>query len=145
MRRTLHESGCDIELFAIAVRPRLGVLEQLERLPRGSKVGVAYVSEDTYAAERLHRMTEALKHAGLRFIEVRPLLLVGEPDATTFEGLGALVVRPENFAAVRRVVPDDVAVIEFINELDAASREFLREVFQDLTGRNLRKLASGAA
>jgi hypothetical protein len=32
-------------------------------------------------------------------------------------------------------VPDGLAVIEFVNELDAASREFLREVFNDLGAR----------
>jgi DNA-binding transcriptional regulator YhcF (GntR family) len=149
VRRTLRDIDLNAELFAIAVRPHLGVLEQLERLPRGSKVGVAYVSEDTFAAERLRRMTEALEHAGMRSIQFRPLLLQGESDAVAFEGLDALVVRPENFAAVRRVLPDGLAVIEFVNELDAASREFLREIFQDLRGRSLglslRKSASDVA
>jgi len=149
VRRSLRELSLNLELFAIAVRPHLGVLEQLERLPRGSKVGVAYVSEDDFAAERLHRMTEALEHAGVRSIQFRPLLLRGEPDVDmAFDGLDALVVRPENFAVARRMVPDGLAVIEFVNELDAASREFLREVFQDLKGRSglsLRKSASGLA
>jgi DNA-binding transcriptional regulator YhcF (GntR family) len=135
VRRMLRSVGLSIELFAIAVRPHLGVLERLEHLPRGSTVGVAYVSEDDFAAERLHRMTDSLEHAGLRSIQFRPLLLRGEPDVGLFEGLDALVVRPENFAAVRRVLPSGLAVIEFLNELDAASREFLREVFQDLRAR----------
>ena len=135
VRRTLRSVGVNIELFAIAVRPHLGVLERLEHLPRGSTVGVAYVSEDDYAAERLHRMTESLEHAGLRAIQFRPLLLRGEPDVVLLEGLDALVVRPENFAAIRRVLPSGLAVIEFINELDAASREFLREVIHDLMAR----------
>jgi len=145
VRRTLQRIGLDLELFAIAVRPHLGVLEQLESLPRGSKVGVAYVSEDDFAAERLHRMTEALVHAGLRSIQFRPLLLVGKPDTDLFDDFDALVVRPENFAAVRRMLPEGVTVIEFANELDAASREFLREVFHDLTDRSLRKSASEVA
>jgi GntR family transcriptional regulator len=139
VRRGLRDLDLNVELFAIAVRPHLGVLEQLERLPRGSRVGVAYVSEDSFAAERLRRMTEALADAGLRSIQFRPLLLQGEPDAAAaaFDGLDALVVRPENFAAVRRRLPAGLAVIEFVNELDAASREFLREIFQDLRGRSL--------
>ncbi len=147
VRRTLRDIDLSVELFAIAVRPHLGVLEQLERLPRGSKVGVAYVSEDAFAAERLRRMTKALEDAGLRSIQFRPLLLQGEPDVLAFDGLDALVVRPENFAAVRRGLPDGLAVIEFVNELDAASREFLREIFQDLRGRSLslRKSASDVA
>jgi hypothetical protein len=118
--RFLREMAVDTELFAIAVRPHLGVLEQLERLPRGSRVGVAYVSEDDFAAERLHRMTEALEHAGVPSIQFRPLLLRAEPDVFEFNGLDALVVRLENFAAVRRMVPGVLAVIEFVNELDAA-------------------------
>src|SRR5581483_2262153 len=64
VRRTLRAIELAPELFAIAVRPHLSVLEQLEQLPRGSRVGVAYVSEDAFAAERLRRMTEALVHAG---------------------------------------------------------------------------------
>ncbi len=119
VRRTLRDIDLSVELFAIAVRPHLGVLEQLERLPRGSKVGVAYVSEDAFAAERLRRMTKALEDAGLRSIQFRPLLLQGEPDVLAFD----------------------------VNELDAASREFLREIFQDLRGRSLslRKSASDVA
>jgi DNA-binding transcriptional regulator YhcF (GntR family) len=138
VRRTLREIDLHTELVAISVRPHLGVLEQLERLPRGSKVGVAYVSEDSFAAERLRRMTEALEHARLRSIQFRRLLLRGDTDVSAFDGVDALVVRPENFAAVRRVVPEGLAVIEFINELDAASREYLREIFQDLRGRKAR-------
>jgi GntR family transcriptional regulator len=145
VRRALRDIEVSTELFAIAVRPHLGVLEQLERLPRGSKVAVAYVSEDAFAAERLHRMTEALVHAGLRSIEFRPLLLRTDSDAVAFAGFDALVVRPENFATVRRLVPDGLAVIEFLNELDAASRQFLGEIFQDLTARSLRKSASEVA
>jgi len=136
VRRRLRETELSTELFAIAVRPHLSVLEQLARLPRGSKVGVAYVSEDAFAAERLHRMSEALIHASLRSIEFHPLLLGRDSNAETFAGFDALVVRPENFSAVRRLVPDGLAVIEFVNELDTASREFLREVFQDLRRRN---------
>ncbi len=144
VRRALRDIDVTTELFAIAVRPHLGVLEQLERLPRGSRVGVAYVSEDAFAAERLQRMTEALEHAGLRSIKFDPLLLRTDSDGVAFDGFDALVVRPENFAAVRRLVPDGLAVIEFVNELDAASRQFLREIFQDLRGRNLRnRLCSG--
>jgi len=145
VRRALRDIDLAMELFAIAVRPHLGVLEQLERLPRGSRVGVAYVSEDAFAAERLHRMTEALVHAGLRSIEFRPLLLRKDSDAVAFDGFNALVVRPENFATVRRLVPDGLALIEFVNELDAASRQFLGEIFQDLTARSLRKSASEVA
>ena len=145
VRRALREIELPTELFAIAVRPHLGVLEQLERLPRGSRVGVAYVSEDAFAAERLHRMTEALEHAGLRSIRFRPLLLRQDSDVREFDGFDALVVRPENFATVRRLVPEGLALIEFVNELDAASRQFLREIFQDLKGRSLRKSASEVA
>ncbi len=137
VRRKLRDIERPTELFAIAVRPHLSVLEQLERLPRGSKVAVAYVSEDEFAAERLHRMTEALVHASLRSIEFHPLLLHEDSDVAAFDGFDALVVRPENFSAVRRLVPDGLAVIEFVNELDTASREFLREVFQDLRARKL--------
>jgi GntR family transcriptional regulator len=145
VRRALRDIELTTELFAIAVRPHLGVLEQLERLPRGSKVGVAYVSEDAFAAERLQRMTEALVHAGLRSIEFRPLLLRKDSDVVAFDGFDALVVRPENFATVRRLVPDGLALIEFVNELDAASRQFLGEIFQDLRARSLRKSASEEA
>jgi hypothetical protein len=90
---------------------------------------------DEFAAERLHRMTDALQHVGLRRIRVRPLLLPARPDPSVFDGLNALLVRPENIAAVRPAIPASVPVIEFLNELDTASRQFLGEVFEDLRSR----------
>jgi GntR family transcriptional regulator len=135
VRRTLRGLGLELELLAIAVRPHLSTLDKLERLPRGSVVGVAYVGEDDFAAERLRRMTEAVQHVGLRHVQVQPFLLNEAPDPSVFAGLDALLVRPENIAAVRPAIPPGLATIEFLNEMDAASREFLREVFQDLRAR----------
>src|SRR5580765_4886323 len=68
----------------------------------------------------------------------------GETDPRTSS---ATMPWPENFAAVRRVLPQDLSVIELVNELDAPWREFLREIFQDLGGRgaSLRKSASEVA
>jgi hypothetical protein len=137
IRRTLRDLGVELELFAIAVRPHLSVLDRLERLARGSTVGVAYVGEDDFAAERLHRMTHAVRQTGLRHVSVRPLLLSARPDRSQFAGLDALLVRPENIAAVRQMIPRGLDVIEFHNELDDASRQFLSEVFEDLRGRGL--------
>lgn len=135
VRRMLQDLGIEKELFAIAVRPHLSMLEQLEQLPRGSCVGVAYVGEDEFAAERLRRMTEAVEHVGLRHITIRPLLLTEAPRQAMFRGLDALVVRPDNIAAARGAIPRRLRLIEFLNEMDAASRQFLREVFEDLRDR----------
>jgi hypothetical protein len=135
IRRKLHDLNIQTELFAIAVRPHLSMLDALERLPRGSALGVAYVGDDEFAADRLQRMTEAVQHVGLRSITVRPLLLAGTPASAVFRGLDALVVRPDNIAAVRAAIPKRMQVIEFLNEMDAASRQFLREVLEDLKRR----------
>ena len=82
------------------------MLEQLERLPRGSAVGVAYVGDDEFALERLQRMTEAVEHVGLRHMRVRSLLLCDAPQAPAYEGLDALLVRPDNIATVRSTIPE---------------------------------------
>ena len=127
----------DLELFAISVRPHLSVLERLERLARDLIVGIAYVAEDEFASERLNRMTGAVRDIGLRQIEIRPLLLPPTPplDGRLFDGLDAVLVRPNNIAAVRQALPAGLDVIEFANELDSASRAFLAEVFEDLRTR----------
>jgi GntR family transcriptional regulator len=135
VRRTLQECGVKIELFAIAVRPHLSMLDQLERLPHGSTVGIAYLGDDEFALDRLLRMTEAIEHVGLRHVQVKSLLLHAAPEPAAFGGVDALVVRPDNIAGVRSAIPRGLRVIEFVNEMDGASREFLREVLNDLRAR----------
>ena len=118
----------------------------------GSGPGVIPRNEGSHGV-RLHPVRSAAaeipRKLGMtlrRRLFAQPMQPTSEAEASA-PGLDALVVRPENFAAVRRILPESLAVIEFINELDAASREFLREVFQDLNGRtlSLRKSASGVA
>jgi DNA-binding transcriptional regulator YhcF (GntR family) len=138
VRRLLRAMNVSIEFFAIAVRPHLSVVEALEDLPPGSSVGVAYAStgDDRTAMEhRLLRMTEAVEHTKVRGLKVRPILVGSRPTAALFDGLDAIVVRPENIAAVRSAIPAPVRVIEFVNVLDSSSKHFLREVFADLTAR----------
>jgi GntR family transcriptional regulator len=142
VRRVLRHRHVDAELLAIAVRPHLSMLDQLERLPRGSAVGVAYLGDDEFAVERLQRMTEAVEHTGLRHMRVHSLLLPAAPEASAYDGMDALVVRPDNIAAVRSTIPRGVRVIEFLNEMDAASREFLRDVFNDLRSRRTASLSA---
>ena len=45
-RKALHQAGVQHELFAIGVRPHVSILEELERLPRGTIVGVVYFGPD---------------------------------------------------------------------------------------------------
>ena len=138
VRRALRSLGISIELFAIAVRPHLSVVDALEDLPPGSSVGVAYVSsgdDGSVTEQRLQRMTEAVEQTKVRGLKVRPILVTGRPRASLFKGLDALVVRPENIAAVRSAIPKNVRVIEFINVLDSSSKHFLREVFRILAAR----------
>jgi hypothetical protein len=145
VRRILRPSRVEGELLAIAVRPHLSMLEQLERLPRGSAVGVAYLGDDEFAVERLQRMTEAVEHVGLRHMRVRSLLLRDAPEASAYEGLDALVVRPDNIATVRSTIPRGIRVIEFLNEMDGASREFLRDVLNDLRSRRAASLSAATS
>lgn len=140
VRRLLRET-VDVELFAIGVRPHLSVLEALERLARRSSVGVMYYERpgDLFAAERLARMAEAVAHAGVRELRVRPVLVRTTLGAHDLDGLDALVVRPENVAPIRQKLPRSMPVIEFVNDLDAASRQFLGEVFDDIALRRSRR------
>jgi len=140
VRRLLRDT-VDVELFAIGVRPHLSVLEALERLARRSSVGVMYYERpgDLLAAERLARMADAVAHAGVRELRVRPVLVRTALGAHDLDGLDALVVRPENVAPIRQKLPRSMPVIEFVNDLDAASRQFLGEVFDDIALRRSRR------
>ena len=140
VRRLLRDTRVESELFAIGVRPHLSVLEALERLPRRSTVGVMYYERpgDLFAAERLARMADAVGGAGLREVRVRPVLVRGALTPNHTKGLDAIVVRPENIAPIRDALPRSVPVIEFINDLDAASLQFLGEVFDDIALRRAR-------
>ena len=142
VRRLLRET-VDVELFAIGVRPHLSVLEALERLARRSSVGVMYYERpgDLFAADRLARMADAVAHAGVRELRVRPVLVRTALGAHDLDGVDALVVRPENVAPIRQKLPRSMPVIEFVNDLDAASRQFLGEVFDDLALRRSRRAA----
>jgi hypothetical protein len=139
IRRLLLDS-VEAELFAIGVRPHLSVLDALERLARKSSVGVMYYERpgDTLAAERLARMADAVAHAGVRELRVKPVLVRSALSARDTAGLDALVVRPENVAPIRQKLPSSIPVIEFVNDLDVASRQFLGEVFDDLALRHAR-------
>jgi DNA-binding transcriptional regulator YhcF (GntR family) len=146
VRRLLRDTTA-VELFAIGVRPHLSVLDALERLARKSSVGVMYYERpgDLLAAERLARMAEGVAHAGVRELRVRPVLVRSALSARDTAGLDALVVRPENVAPIRQKLPASLPVIEFVNDLDVASRHFLGEVFDDLAMRHARGIARPAA
>jgi len=146
VRRILRESMVDVELFAIGVRPHLSVIEALEHLARRSAVGVMYYERpgDLFAAERLARMADAVTHTGVRELRVRPVLVRGALRPRDIDGLDALVVRPENVAPVRQRLPRALPVIEFINDLDAATRQFLGEMFDDLALRHARGAVTAA-
>ncbi len=141
VRRTLREAAIDVELFAIGVRPHLSVIEALERLARRSSVGVMYYERpgDLFAAERLARMADAVAHTGVRELRVRPVLVRGALRPRDIDRLDALVVRPDNVAPIRQKLPRSLPVIEFINDLDVASRQFLGEMFDDLALRHVRR------
>ncbi|HEV8470459.1 MAG TPA: GntR family transcriptional regulator [Candidatus Limnocylindria bacterium] len=147
VRGALRDLGLDAELFAIGVRPHVSVLEKLERLPRPAAIGVVYFGQegDGSMEERLRRMTEAIEQTNLKGVMVRPLLLPERPDPSIFAGLTAAVVRSENMSAARRAIPGGVEVIEFINDLDSASRRFLGEVFNDLRLRRARSVRASTS
>jgi hypothetical protein len=144
--RRILQDGSHRELFAIGVRPHLSVLHQLARLKRGSTVAVAYFAGrgDRYARERLRRMTEAIEQAHIKGVKVRSLLLGARPDRSAFAGIDALVVRPENIAPVASQLPRAIRTIEFRNDLDGASRQFLQEVLKDLRPSRAAGIASDA-
>jgi GntR family transcriptional regulator len=145
--RRLLRDAVKAELFAIGVRPHLSVLEALERLTRGSSVGVMYYERpgDHLAAERLGRMADAVSHAGVRQLRVRPVLVRSALQPRDIAGLDALVVRPENVAPIRQKLPPTLPIIEFVNDLDVASRQFLAEVFDDIAMRHARARISARA
>ena len=145
VRRYLRNAGYDHELLAVGVRPHVSVLNALEGLEDGSQVGVVYYAapDDAYAPARLRRMSEAIE-LGLPNLRVVPLLLTEIPGESVFSGLDAIVVRTENIAPVRSAIPRGAVVIDFVNELDEASRRFLEEVFGDMRNRG-RPIASAAS
>ena len=69
---------------------------------------------------------------------MKPVLVRSPLTARDTAGLDALVVRPENVAPIRQKLPSSIPVIEFVNDLDVASRQFLGEVFDDLALRHAR-------
>jgi hypothetical protein len=144
VRRFLRDLGVEVEVFAIGVRPHVSVLEKLERLPRPATVGVVYFGQegDGSTEERLRRMAETIEQTNLKDVKVRQLLLPARPDASVFVGVTAVVVRSESISAARRAIPAGIEVIEFINDLDSASRRFLGEVFNDLRLRRARSMRS---
>ena len=137
VRRSLEELLVGSDLFAIGARPHVGIVESLEKLRKPSTVGVVYFGheDDGTAAERLRRMSEAIEQTNIKGLRVRPLLLPQRPDPSLFRRVDAVVVRSENMSAARRVIPAGIKVIEFINDLDSASRHFLRDVLDDLRAR----------
>lgn len=138
VRRLLGRAADSTEIFAIGARPHVSILDALERLPRPSTVGVMYFGHegDGSAAERVRRMAEAIEQTNIAGLRVRPLLLAERPPASVFSSIDVVVVRSENLIAARSVIPPGIAVIEFINDLDNASRSFLRDVFDDLRAKN---------
>jgi GntR family transcriptional regulator len=139
VRRHLIGAGLETELFAVGVRPHLSMIDALENLREGAVVGVVYyaASGDAYAEDRLRRMADAVEHTGVRGLRVRPLLLTPASPDTLMERdllaeLDAVVIRPENIAPMRHLIPKQVTTIDFVNELDSASRRFLTEVFEDI-------------
>lgn len=145
--RRLLPDPAKAELLAIGVHPHLSVLEALERLARKSSVGVMYYERpgDRFAAERLARMAEAVMHSGVRELRVRPVLVSGKLDPRSIQGLDAIVVRPENVSPIRQKLPRSIPIIEFINDLDAASRQFLGEFLDDIARRRTRSAFATSA
>lgn len=137
VRRSLERSAVASDLFAIGARPHVSILEALEKLRKPATVGVVYFGheDDGTAAERLRRMSQAIEQTNIKGLRVRPLLLPERPDPSLFRRVDAVVVRSENMSAARKSIPAGVRVIEFINDLDSASRHFLRDVLEDLRAR----------
>lgn len=119
------------ELVAINVQPHLDVLQRLNELPSGTRLGIAYVHSDPYASARLRRMHEAISHAHLNNVDVIPLPLTTKPSQDDFAGLTAILVRPENIGHWRNSIPAEMVIIEFTNTLDEASTRLLRQILSE--------------
>jgi DNA-binding transcriptional regulator YhcF (GntR family) len=140
IRRILRASGETVELFAIAVQPHITMIDALNRLPRAASIGVLYHegAEDAYASDRLRRMTEMVHQTANRDARIVPMLVRGPLEPQALVGLDALVIRPENVDPIRSSIPGHLEMIEFVNDLDDASRAYLGELFEDLADRRLR-------
>jgi GntR family transcriptional regulator len=126
VRRRLLGRGS--ELVAISVKPHLEVLQQLNSLKPGTSLGVVYLTDDPYAATRLQRMHDAVKHLGLEHVTVQQVAVTPSATEMEFAGLDAVLIRPENISLVRKFIPRGVRVIEWKNTLDEASVQLLREM-----------------
>jgi hypothetical protein len=128
VRRRLQAAGLTNELLAINVRPHLEVLQQLNSLKPGTRLGVAYLADEPYAEVRLRRMYDAVAHLHLSRITVAQVAVSADAKELDFANLDAVLVRPENISRVRAHIPAGLRVIEFRNTLDEASIELLRDV-----------------
>ena len=136
VRKLVQASGEHApKVVAITVSPHLSVLDEVSRLPKGTRLGIVYYAEDPYAEERLRRMTEAVRNVRLKNVKIKPVYLPPDFGPELFEHLDALIVRPENIAPVRDRLPAALPLIEFRNTLDDASIHMLREVLQELAPR----------
>jgi GntR family transcriptional regulator len=131
VRRRLHDAGLANELVAISVRPHLEVLQQLNDLKPGTRLGIAYLADDPNAAARLGRMHDAITHSRLSHVSVVPFAVKSDATEADFIGLDAVLVRPENISRVRQFIPRSVRVIEFKNTLDDASLQLLRDMLSE--------------
>lgn len=128
VRRRLQAAGLTNELLAINVRPHLEVLQQLNGLKPGTRLGVVYLADDPYAEVRLRRMYDTVAHLRLTRITVAEVAVTEEAKGADFANFDAVLVRPENISRVRAHIPAGLRVIEFRNTLDDASIELLRDV-----------------
>jgi DNA-binding transcriptional regulator YhcF (GntR family) len=131
LRRRLHAAGLGNELVAISVRAHIEVLQQLNDLRPGTRLGVVYLADDPNASARLSRMYDAVTHTHLSGVSVTQVAVKADATESDFVGLDAVLVRPENISQVRPFIPRDVRVIEFKNTLDEASLQLLRETLTD--------------
>ncbi|MEW6265174.1 MAG: GntR family transcriptional regulator [Thermodesulfobacteriota bacterium] len=138
VRKLLREAGPSTpEVVAITMQPHLSVVNELSKLPKGTRLGVIYPAEDWHAAERVRRMEATILKTGLKNIKVQSLCIEPGVGPSAFEGLDALLVLSDHMSFFKDRMPAGLPVVEFRNTLDEASIHMLREVIGDMKPRGL--------
>lgn len=112
------------EVAAIVIAPHITTLVKLAQLPKSSRVGILYSTQDQ--AESIRQSFAQANVSGVDVVEARD----GEP-VTGYD----VVVIPSEHPDFRARLPKETEVIEFGNLLDAASIKMVGEVIDEIRDR----------
>jgi DNA-binding transcriptional regulator YhcF (GntR family) len=124
VRRMARDSGLDgsrPEVAAIVIAPHVRTLVRLAELPRSTRVGILYSTNDQAESIR-----ESFAQANLTNVDV-----IDAQNGNPVEGYDTVVI-PSEHPDLRDRLPEGTDVIEFGNVLDVASIKMVRDVIDEI-------------